>query len=169
MQRPDIARTRAREVENTFEDSHGGFTIQGSDVGSGFFEPFDLKRRRLLGRRQVSSADAEFSQNFIHRDSFASALFEPCFAVPNAPAVFVGYWFIVGGSGRDRCCNGVEHGFEKSANRGNLTGRETVYQFVHLLLLVKEVGGHAWSYCTAVAKLRMPDPQSPLGRRGSGV
>jgi hypothetical protein len=120
---------------------HGSFPVERSNIGPGHFEPLDLIRRHLLVRCQIRSADAEFREDLVHGDASATALFQPSLALSNAPSVVVGDGLIIRGSG-DGHWNGIEHGFEQTVNRSNLTGRQAVYQFVHLLLLLENVGRH---------------------------
>ena len=139
--------------------------VQCSDIGFGLFEPLDLIRRHLFVRYQILGTHSEFGEDFIHGNALASVFLQPSFALSYAPAVFISHRLIIRRSGGDGCCNGAEHGFEKSSHSRNLAGRETVYQLVskdddetkvtrktygkgkegsEVVLVVIEGGGHTW-------------------------
>src|SRR5262249_53371597 len=69
----DLPAAGPREMENAFENAHGGRLIQRTNVGPGFVLSVNPMRRHLLLERKVFRLEPEVGQDLFHRNAFAAA------------------------------------------------------------------------------------------------
>jgi hypothetical protein len=94
----------------------------------------------LLIDGNVFRLQLELGENLFHGNALAAVLRERSLAVTDAPPVFFRHGLVIRRCVRDRGGRWIEHGFEETANGGNLTRREAVKEFVNLLFLVSQCG-----------------------------
>ena len=137
VERHDLSAASVGEMEDALEDTHRGSLIHGAHVGSGFVEPFNPVGRHLLVEGNVFRLEPEICENLFNRNALAAALREPSLPVMEAALVLLRDRFVI-----CHMSSGIEHDFQQTANGCNLARRETIYQFVNLLLLVSGVRWH---------------------------
>jgi len=154
VKRHNLSTTRARKMQDTFEDAHRRSLIQSANVPPGFVEPLNPVPRHLFfwSGGKILWLESKLSQDLLHRNTFAAMLREPGLTLVKAAPIFIRYRFVISRN----------HGFEETANSDNLARGKTVDQFVNLLFLLSDVAWHTASvHSTARASPdNLPSPAS---------